>query len=157
MRGRKPKPLHLRVLEGSATAAQAEAARELQPPGELQAPPHYLDEVQKDLWRVTLASSPPGLLRNLDQGSFARWVVMQCQWTEWQAKASLGPVVKDPGNGKMIKNPYVKAVRDLEHNLRSLESELGFSPASRTRVKIDPKAKPAGTSPFGDLRTLADD
>lgn len=157
MQGRKRKPTHLRVLDGTAGKARHATPDEPQPEGDLKVPPHWMTERQKDLWRCALATVPPGLLRELDSSCFVVWVVASDAHSEAAQKvAQYGQMVKSPVNQTPMQSPYVSIMNKQAMLMLKAASEMGFTPSSRTRVKIE-KKKPGAGSAFGDLKSLSDE
>lgn len=159
MRGRKPKPTYLRAIEGTADQKRHQRPDEPQPERDLLVPPHHLTEVQKDLWRCALATVPQGLLKEIDSSTFETWIVARSIHTEAASKVStLGLLVKSPVTGTPMQNPYVSIMNKQAQILLKAAAEMGFTPSSRTRVKIDHRGKGQKTgSPFGDLKSITDD
>jgi P27 family predicted phage terminase small subunit len=155
-RGRKPRPSYLRALDGTADKAKHQRPDEPQPDGELKVPPHWLSEKQKDLWRCALASVPEGLLRELDSSVFTVWVVACDNHAEAAQKvATLGQLVKSPVQGVPMPNPYLATMNKQAMIMLKAAAEMGFTPSSRTRVKVQ-KKKPGSADPFGELKSLTD-
>jgi P27 family predicted phage terminase small subunit len=157
MRGRRPRPSYLRALDGTDAKAKHKRPDEPVPDGELKVPPHWLTERQKELWRYSLQSVPPGLLRELDSSVFTVWVVACDMHREASEKvATLGQLVKSPVQGVPMQNPYLGTVNKQAMIMLKAAAEMGFTPSSRTRVKVQ-KKKPGAGSAFGDLKSLTDD
>lgn len=157
MRGRKPRPSYLRALDGTAAKAKHARPDEPQPEAELKVPPHWLTERQKDLWRCALASVPDGLLRELDSSVFTVWVVACDLHREASEKvATLGQLVRSPVQGVPMPNPYLATVNKQAMIMLKAAAEMGFTPSSRTRVKVSRK-KPAAENPFGELKSLTEE
>lgn len=157
MRGRKPKPTYLRVLDGNAGRRPVNADEPV-PPGRLDevatAPDHLTDD-QKRIWERALKNSPPGLLRKLDWAVFEQWVVHHSNFLEAAAKvAKSGQLVKK-GDG-WDWNPYMSIMNKQSALALKAAAELGFTPSSRSRVKVE-KQKPGKGSTFADLRELSVD
>lgn len=79
-----------------------------------------------------------GLLTTLDKTVFA----IYCQsWSAWvQAVKKLsetGPLIKSP-SGYPIQNPYLAVKNKAEDQMMKSLTELGMSPSSRTRIKVQP-------------------
>lgn len=157
MAGRKPKPSYMRVLDGNAGHRPINK-EEPQPEGALDqlAPPDRLSEEQRAIWIETIARSPPGLLRELDWGIFEQWVV-HCSFFREAAKkvATLGLLLKHE-SGAPYHNPYLAVMNKQSAQMKAAAAELGFTPSSRTRVKVQTK-KPTKGNPFSDLKQLAAD
>jgi P27 family predicted phage terminase small subunit len=156
MRGRKPKPTYLRVLDGNA-GRRPQNQDEPAPAGALDelAPPDHLTEAQKRIWRDALKNAPPGLLRKLDWAVFEQWVVHHANFLDAAAKvSSTGQLIKK-GDG-WDWNPYMSIMNKQSALALKCAAELGFTPSSRTRVKVE-KPKPGKGSAFADLKDLSVD
>lgn len=157
MRGRKPKPSYLRVLDGNA-GKRATNPDEPQPVGELaeHAPPEWLSETQKEGWRYAMRHAPPGMLKRLDQSILTVWVVAEAvhrdasKWVSDKGSMVMGK------NGVPYQNPYLAIMNKQAAVMMKAAAELGFTPSSRSRVKVEPP-KPGEGDPFADLKTLTDD
>jgi P27 family predicted phage terminase small subunit len=154
IRGQKPKPSHLRIVDGNASRRPLNEnepkptvlAADTQPPPGLSAP-------QQEFWRAKFAEVPVGMLTVVDLPLFTAYV-MAC-WRYQNAITNLtttGELIK-VGEGWMH-NPYGSVVNRQARDISKFASELGFSPTSRTRVKIDRRTKKS--SPFGELKGLDD-
>ena len=159
MRGRKPKPTYLRAIEGTADQKRHQRPDEPQPERDLLVPPHHLTEVQKDLWRCALATVPEGLLKEIDSSTFEAWIVARSIHAEAAGKvATLGLLVRSPVTNTPMQNPYVSIMNKQAQIMLKAAAEMGFTPSSRTRVKISPRGKGQKTgSPFGDLKSITED
>lgn len=154
MRGRKPKPAYLRVLDGNAGHRPGNPDAP-QPIGDLvEAPPH-LTATQQAIWRRAIAHAPPGMLKHLDRSVFEGWVIAVDTLEQIRAKvALLGMIIKGP-QGQAIVNPLLREQRGQTNLVRQLASELGFSPTARQRVKV-PKPDQGKANPFEGLKSLDD-
>lgn len=154
MRGRRPKPTYLRVLDGNAGRRPTNGA-EPQPAGNLEdcPPPEYLSDEQKRVWREAIKHAPPGLLRKLDWAVFEQWVVHHANFLEAAAKVKVTGQLIKKGEGGWDWNPYMAIMNKQSALALKCAAELGFTPSSRTRVKVE-KQKPGKGSAFSDLREL---
>lgn len=134
--GRKAMPTHLKILEGK-NYRLANRAGEPQPTGDLKKPPEHLNERQKKVWDYAIKNAPNGLLKKLDQAMLTAWCVSQALHEEATVALNNGPTIIKTGNGTPIQSPWVGVLNRQTIIMRSLVSELGFSPASRTRISID--------------------
>lgn len=147
-RGRPPKPLALRRLNGNAgkrklpeqdTAPLAPGAPD---PAQLAAgvaslrvpaPPKHLSRDAANEWR-RLASQlvHRGLLRSLDLTVFE----IRCEtYSRWlKAKKELQRSLVYTVNGMRRKKPEIQIVSDCEQRMRLFDSEYGLTPAARARV-----------------------
>lgn len=76
MRGRKPKPAHLRMIEGNP-GKRPLPRNEPQVTGDLRDPPEWMTEEQQEGWRYAIAHAPLGLLKRLDRSALVVWVVAE--------------------------------------------------------------------------------
>lgn len=154
MRGRKPKPSFIRLLDGNASHSHKPNPDEPIPVGELADPRADLDPLAQKIWRDALKSAPPGMLKNLDVSAFEGWCVQFATFQMADARVnSVGLMVKSK-DGVPYQNPYLSIRNKAATLMRQFASDLGFNPTARTRVKVD-KPKP-GASPFGELKSLED-
>lgn len=157
MRGRKPKPTYLRVLDGNA-GKRAINPNEPQPVGELPAhePPPWMNDAQKEGWRYAMKHAPPGMLKRLDQSILTVWVVAEERHADAAQQVSrLGSLLKAKGTGSPYQNPFLAIMNKQASIMMKAAAELGFTPSSRSRVKVEPP-KPGQGNPFGDLKELTD-
>ena len=141
MRGRKPKPTSLKLINMSHNIRK-DSGSEPQPEGDLCAPPEDLSEKQKVLWRHAIEHAPRGLLRHLDAQMLAIWVIAADMHHEAMLQVQkYGMVVKSPTQGVPVQSPYLPIInRQAEIMLRAA-SELGFSPTSRSRITLTDAGK----------------
>jgi len=123
------------------------------PEGELETPPAWLTEAQLSIWRAGLAAAPPGLLKELDRSVYTVWVTASSLHAEANQKiAQFGPVIKHPVTGAPIASPFVQMAKQNGELILRAANEMGFSPCSRSKVKVD-AGKTVGNR-FADLKEL---
>lgn len=147
MQGRKPKPVELRVLHG--TAARMAAAAVPKPRRKLPRCPDYLTGEAAACWKRTAGELyDAGLLTVIDRDALALYCTVFARWREAEAMvAKKGLVVvtnvkrDDEGNviggGNYIQNPWLAVANKALEQMCKLEAEFGMTPSSRTRVKAD--------------------
>lgn len=139
MKGRKPRPTHLRVLDGNPGKRPLNKAEPVAP-GSLREPPDWLTEGQKESWRYALEHAPLGVLGKIDRGLLAVWVVAEDLHRDAAQKvAKFGSVVKvgadkDGKGGTMQQSPYLPIVNRQAQIMVKTAAELGFTPVARTRI-----------------------
>jgi phage terminase, small subunit, putative, P27 family len=158
MRGRKPKPSYLRALDGNA-GRRPENPDEPQPKEPLKAdePPPWMDGPQAAAWRYAMEHAPAGMLRSLDQSVLAAWVVAQVLHADAATRVQkLGSILRSK-EGQPYHNPWMAVMNKQAMIMMKAAAELGFTPSSRSRVKVDNR-KPGdrNSNPYADLRTLDD-
>lgn len=152
MRGRKPKPTYMAVLDGGASHSRQSRENEPQPQGDLAEPPPELSATQQAIWRHAIENAPPGMLKRIDKSVFKVWVVAEDTLERARAEVSrLGLMVKT-SSGAPVQNPYLAIQNKQAAIVMKAAAELGFSPTARPRVKVE-KQKPK-SNPFGELKSL---
>jgi P27 family predicted phage terminase small subunit len=138
MRGRKPKPTHLRVISGNP-GHRALNRLEPMPQGNLFDAPESLTENQRNLWNYAIANAPAGLLKHLDRGALEVYV---CAWDTHtyanQQLAKFGMLLRAQ-SGELYQSPYYGMRKSSALVMIKQGSELGFSPASRPRIQLAPE------------------
>ncbi len=137
MRGRSPKPTALKELEGNPGKRPLNK-REPKPAGDLFAAPTWMTDTQREGWAYAITHAPYGLLKQLDRSILAIWVVAEDLHREAAEKiAQYGLLTKSPNAGLPLQSPYLAILNKQAQIMLKAGAELGFSPASRTRVQID--------------------
>lgn len=139
MRGRKPKPRHLRVIEGNP-GKRALPEDGVRLPSEYAAPPEFLDEVARAAWeRLVPPLVERGLFTVLDHDSIAAYCEAFSRWRKHEQS------LKDAGQetfethgrqGRMIRTrPELGIISEQIRLMTSIGSNYGFSPVARMRLK----------------------
>ena len=136
MRGRKPIPTQLKVVRGNP-GKRALNKNEPQPAGDLLDPPAWMSESQKAGWSYAIENAPRGLLRKLDRSVLTAWVVAE----DFHRRATeqvdkFGLLTKAPNTGLPIQSPYLPVVNKQAAIMLKAGEQLGFSPASRSRIQL---------------------
>ncbi|MFA5593218.1 MAG: phage terminase small subunit P27 family [Micavibrio sp.] len=141
MRGRKPKPTALKLVAGNPGKRKINK-QEPQPRADLAAAPAWLSQRQQNIWRDVVEFAPPGLLKDVDASVFAVWVVAYDLYQEASDKlARTGMLVKAPNTGVPMQSPYLAIVNKQAQIMMKAAAEMGFTPASRSRVVIKQDTK----------------
>jgi len=126
IRGKRKTPAHLRVI-GTPTARECpvDPAKEIKPSyaNDLK-PPRKLVGLEKRLWNERIRKAP--WLTEFDVDRAYMWVHLNAKF------------LRDPESMKGV----------MVNTLRTLGSELGFDPSSRTRMKIPDHAKTEASKYF---------
>jgi P27 family predicted phage terminase small subunit len=143
MAGRKPKPTALKELQGNP-GKRALNKSEPQPAGSPKCPPH-LDKAAKAEWRrISDELTRLGLLTMVDRAALAAYCA---SWSRWvSAEESIrkfGLVIKSPKSGYPVQNPYVGIGNTALDTMRKFLTEFGMTPASRSRLSVEPLAPEA--------------
>jgi len=134
MRGRKPIPSHLKVLNGQMKKMPDS---EPVPAGELLYAPEWMSNDQKASWNYAIENAPDGLLKLLDKSILCTWVIAEDLHRQAvQEVNKRGLIVKSPVKGEPMQNPWLSIANRQATLMMKAASEMGFSPTSRSRVSI---------------------
>lgn len=140
MRGRKPIPTALKIIAGNPGKRPLNV-NEPQPRSDLAAPPDWMTDRQKESWCEVIALAPPGLLKDVDSSIFAAWIVAFDLYQEANEKLSrTGMLIKAPNTGVPMQSPYLAIVNKQAQIMMKAAAEMGFTPASRSRVVVKREA-----------------
>lgn len=107
------------------------------PEGDLFAPPAWMSDTQKEIWRHAIEHAPKGLLRNLDSQLLGTWVIAADLHREASMKLQqFGMLVKSPHAGVPVQSPYLPIINRQAEIMIRAASELGFTPTSRSRITL---------------------
>ena len=152
MAGRKPLPMAVKQIKGTVQKCRTNP-REPKPAGTLCTPPEYMSEVAKEAWNYAVANSPPGLLSALDGAILERWANCSGLYREALSKINRagvsGMIIKTP-SGILRRSPLMDVIRDLALEMKGYEAEMGFTPASRSRIST-PADTPRDNDPWSEI------
>lgn len=141
--GRKPKPTSLKLLHGNPGRRRLNS-QEPVPRARLPRALEHLSDAAKAEWRrAGRFLLRLGLVSDIDLAAFAAYCTAYGRWVEAeQALKNYGVMLKSPG-GFPVQSPYLAVANKAMEQMRSLLSEFGMSPASRSRVGGLPIAEEA--------------
>ena len=152
MPGRKPLPTAIKKIKGTLQKCRTNP-NEPRPTGVLCDPPEYMADSAKEAWYYAVANSPPGLLSALDGAVLERWANCSGMYREALAKINRsgvsGMLMKTP-SGFLRRSPLMDVIRDLALEMKGYEAEMGFTPASRSRVQVMQHAQ-RDDDPWADI------
>lgn len=136
MRGAKPKPTHLKLIEGNPGKRRLNR-KEPKPQGDLCDAPDWLTEEQKAGWSYAISNAPAGLMKRLDRAALTAFVVAEDMHRQASvAVGKFGLITKSPSKGEPMQNPYLPIINRQAQIMLKAAAELGFTPSSRSRVEI---------------------
>lgn len=137
MRGRKPRPTVLKLIEGNP-GKRALNDREPMPSVEIPECPDFLDATAREEWnRTSQVLSGMGLLTQADRSALAAYCVAYSRWVQAEQQvARFGTIVKSPEKGFPMKSPYLTVADQALETMRKLMVEFGLTPSSRSRIRI---------------------
>jgi P27 family predicted phage terminase small subunit len=144
MKGRKPKPTSLRLIEGNREHRTIH--QDLEPKPEKKAPPRprELQGDERKAWRyLVLELEKMGTLASSDRGQITGYCHAWGLWCKAKHKlAELGEGSMDPEvitteKGNYIQNPWLGIANRAMADVVKYGAELGLNPVQRTRVKLE--------------------
>jgi P27 family predicted phage terminase small subunit len=138
MQGRKPKPTHLKLVTGNPGKRDLNL-KEPKPRLSLPTVPDHLNEWANAEWlRVSQELFDLGILTRLDRAILAAYCGAYGRWVQAEKELAKEPLVVLSATGLMKQHPLIGISNTAQREMRAFASELGLSPASRSRVKAEP-------------------
>ena len=138
MPGRKPLPTAVKKVKGTLQKCRTNRY-EPRPTVMLGVAPDYMSESAKEAWHYAVTNAPPGLLSALDGAILERWANCSGLYREALSKINRagisGMIIKTP-SGILRRSPLMDVIRDLALEMKGYETEMGFTPASRSRISM---------------------
>lgn len=150
MRGRKPKPTHLKLLEGNSGHRPINGAEPKPTPGLPTCPAHLNPSAKAEWKRLVQELDAIGILTRIDRAVLAGYCQSWGRWVEAERKLAESPPLLRTPAGYVQLSPWLTiANRERELMLRFM-AELGLTPSSRTRLSVKPQARKPWEFPWGD-------
>jgi P27 family predicted phage terminase small subunit len=135
MPGPPKKPTALKVVAGNP-GKRVLNKREPKPRGNLYDAPAWLTEAQRTGWDYAIECAPFGLLKRLDRSTLVAWVVAEDLHRQAAEKLNGGAMLIKTPNGMPVQSPYLSILNKQAMIMLKAASEMGFTPASRSRVEV---------------------
>jgi len=142
MRGRKPKPTHLKAITGNPGKRplnQAEPRPDIVIPD---CPPELSPAAQREWHRLVGDLAALRIITSFDRAALAAYCGAYALWAEsTEAIQKYGAMVKSP-TGYPIQSPYVSIANRQAEIMMRIAGEFGFTPASRSRIATPSPVEP---------------
>ena len=127
-------PTAIKAMKGTLRPCRVKK-NEPKPKGELIAtkPPKSLSKRAQELWQYALEQMPPHVITAVDGALFERWCTLQDQFLDIAKVVQSGNLLDE--NGSM--SGALRAELQLNSSIITIEKELGFTPASRTKISAN--------------------
>lgn len=136
MRGRKPKPTVLKLIQGNPGKRRLNMNEPKPPPGNLD-PPNWLDlEARKEWNRIVPQLADLGLYTALDQQSAGCLCQIVADLADAQHKIRKMGTKLVVNKGRIQLNPYVRIARNSMLLIHKFASEFGCTVSSRARISV---------------------
>ena len=116
-------------------------------------PPEYMSEVAKEAWTYAIENAPPGLFSSLDAAVLERWANCVGMYREALAKinrAGVAAMIVRTPSGILRRSPLMDVVRDLANEMKGYEAEMGFTPATCSKVRVNAESSQE-QDPWADI------
>jgi P27 family predicted phage terminase small subunit len=145
--GRKPKPNHLHLVQGTGRADRHSLENAPQPPCEILQPPLHLAPGTRAVWeRLAPVMARMGILTTADSMALERLcccyadirrlaTILEMEGATYETKSVSGVPMTRP-------RPEASQMADADRRLKNYLVEFGLTPAARTRVNVAPGGKP---------------
>ncbi len=144
--GRKPTPTTMKVMRGNP-GKRALNDEEPIPENDLGAePPDHFNEKQGRVWREVIAEAPAGMLKTLDKALLEAYCINVVLLEEMNNKIQTAGTIARGALGNPVVSPYVRIMSTATQMVIKCASELGFTPSSRSRIRVPKKGD---ENPFG--------
>jgi len=149
MPGPPPKPTALKQLEGNP--GKRRLNRKEPKFSCIQKCPSFLDAEAKREWRrISAELLAVGLLTSADRVALAGYCAAFSRWVKAEKLRQQAPaVLQSKRTGALYSNPIVGEASAALDQLRKYLIEFGLTPASRSRLQIEPSSK--DTDPFTEF------
>ena len=158
MKGRKPKPTAAKKLAGNPGKRKLnEAEPTFGAPVDLRAPEHLSDLARGEWDRLAGELARAGVLTSVDTTTLAAYCEAFAQWVGAKAIVATDGITMLNTFGTMVVHPAVRIADISVKQMVRLASELGITPASRSKVKAQAPEKEESLADllFGNVKTQA--
>lgn len=134
MRGRRPKPTVLKLVEGNPGKRPLNP-REPKPVTAIPScPAHLLPSAKAEWKRLIRQLEDLRIISQLDRAVLAAYCQAYGRWVEAERKLKETPILLRTPAGYVQPSPWLAIANKNMELMHRFMSELGFSPASRARV-----------------------
>ena len=141
-------PTAIKAMKGTLRPCRVKK-NEPKPQGELIAtkPPKTLSKRGQELWQYALEQMPPHVITAVDGALFERWCTLQDQFLDVAKVVQSGNLLDE--NGSM--SGALRAELQLNSSILTIEKELGFTPASRTKISANISSDGGSNNVFSEF------
>jgi P27 family predicted phage terminase small subunit len=152
MRGRRPKPTHLKLVTGNPGKRPINEREPVPARALPTSPPELNDDAKLEWVRVSEELYRIGLLTDIDRGTLAaycqaygRWMQAERAISEMAKRDTLtGGLMIKTSNGNAVQNPLIGTANKAMSDMVRYAAEFGMTPSARSRIH--------GEAPDGERR-----
>lgn len=134
IRGRKPKPTAMKVLEGNPGKRPLNEHEPTPPKGTLRCPTWLEAEAKKEWRRLAPSLEAMGVLTSVDITAFSGYCQAYARWKEAEEFISQHGSIFQTPSGYVQQVPQVSIAQQNLKIMQSFCSEFGLTPATRSRI-----------------------
>jgi P27 family predicted phage terminase small subunit len=134
MRGRKPVPTALRLIQGNPGNRPFNLNEPEPVPAIPTCPSHLCPSAKAEWKRVAREMKHLGMLSMLDRAVLAGYCQAYGRWVEAERKLQEMPMILKMPSGYIQQNPWLTIANKQIELMMKFGSELGLSPTTRSRV-----------------------
>jgi len=137
MRGRKPKPTRLRLIQGNPGKRPFNKREPKFTAGAPDCPDHLDTVAKKEWYRITAELAAQGLLTKMDRAALSSYCTLWSRHVKCErvlAKSSLREIIK----GRVQNHGLLRESRACLRDMNKIGVEFGFTASSRTRIQATP-------------------
>jgi P27 family predicted phage terminase small subunit len=141
MRGRKPKPVEQRRLEGGRDVSHRAVAQPLlvggRPTHQFDEPPDDLPDDAREFWAETIARLlEVGMLDLVDEAALRMLSTQYARWTQAGRVVAVDGHFSRGSTGQLVEHPAVRIERDAHQLFLRTAEQFGLTPMARTRLGL---------------------
>lgn len=134
MRGRKPKPTNLKLLQGNPGHRPINK-NEPRPPVVAPDPPEHLNWIALAEWsRVCAELANLGLISQIDSSALAAYCQCYARWVEAEEGVKKSGLIIKTKDGNIIQSPLVGIANTAMKLMHKFLIEFGMTPSCRSRL-----------------------
>lgn len=145
MKGKKPKPTALKVLQGNPGHRPLNK-NEPKPKVSNYDPPEFLDGEAVEIWKQEAPRLISlGILTETDRLIFGALCEKVANWLHYSRKMHEAPDLVKSNAGNIVPNPYIRLANHAYQDMCKVAVEFGLTPVSRSRVnasEVDAEGNP---------------
>jgi len=134
LKGRKPKPTKLKVIQGTFRKDRANS-NEPDPEVKIPSPPDFLNADALQEWgRMSEKLYQLGMLADIDRGIFAAYCQAFGRWAEAERMIKEKGILVKTSNGNIIQSPLVGIANKAIKEMRDNAAIMGIPATMRSKV-----------------------
>ena len=148
MRGRRPIPTSLKVMNGNPGKRPLNE-NEPQPKTERPSCPPELSKLARKEWkRILPMLEELRIVAQIDRSALAAYCQSFARWIEAEEKITETSLVIKTKSGNVIENPYYSIAKRERELMHKFLVEFGMTPAARSRINLPAPRPPSKLDRF---------